>query len=328
MSIGDVTVDGPPSSRLNTDFPEPDSPSAKLIANRLIEMMDGSSLVSKDALDRLNEEAVQALAAEKIDLGEPVNEHPDDPALAAKLKMKIENGTFADALAALAECSGLAVVSDSFEKSFVGLSFPNDEIELRSALNKIELICRYNWEKHGSTLELRDRDWFRKRAAQVPEAWIEPWRKAFKTNETLRIYELSQIAGLTIEQYWANVLADDILGSHRLANLIAANWDLLRAYASLSDSQKSALYTEAGLDLESLSPSQWTTASRIFRGNTAFTDSSGAGCRLTARQEQEGKQFKYTFTASSRAQDGPMVWTFTTPKYEPPKKEEPKEKPK
>ena len=306
--IGDMTVFWP-GSGLSTAFMNPDSDVVKNIYRDKIHELDG------EPAKQTNEQVIQAVQQQETDFGEPLIEHEDDPALSAKVKLNVGGPRFDDALAAVAKASGFTVVSDSFRTDYSGLDI-GKEVPLKDTLDKISSACRYNWDKKGSTLEFRDRDWFRKRNAQIPESWLEPWRKSLDNTGTLDIDQLSQIALLDYEQLRENIAFDEVLGNADLRVLVFSFGHLLKAYGCLSKDQQDAVFSGEGLDLGSVSPSQWTTVSRIFCGNTAFTGDPDAVLRLLGRRESSGKQFKYAFTVVTSTGQPPIKWEFTTPQYD------------
>ena len=74
-------------------------------------------------------------------------------------------------------------------------------MELKDALDKIThnslAPAQYNWECHAEVLELRDREWFKKYSAMIPEAQLAAWRKTLKETGTLDIDDLADVAELT-----------------------------------------------------------------------------------------------------------------------------------
>jgi len=260
----------------------------------------------------------QITASEMKDVGEPLTQHPDDPGLSAKVKMKVDGNEFANVFAALAEASGLAVVSDSFERW--GNS-PAEEMSLRTVLDKLESDRRYNWEKHGSTLELHDRDWCKKRAALVPDAWLEAWRKAFKKNGLLDLDELSQIALLTREQLNANLAQDEVLGQAGIFGFGAGmdDRDLLAAYAALDKHQRALILTKQGLSLDSLADNQSPAVQALLRRCSSLQGGSEGGLRLVGKRETKDGRTYYDFNVS-KPSGGFMGlrWFVNCPAYKPP----------
>jgi hypothetical protein len=252
------------------------------------------------------------------DVGEPLTLHPDDPALSAKVKLEVDGSDLADVFAALAKASGLAVVSDSFERWG---NFPAEEMSLRAVLDKLESDRRYNWEKHGSTLELHDRDWCKKRAALIPDAWLEAWRKALKKNGLLDLNELSQIALLTKEQVSANLAQDEVLGQAGVFGFGAGmdNRDLLTAYAALDKHQRALILTKQGLALDSLADNQSPAVQALLRHCSSLQGGSHGGLWLAGKREIKDGRIYYDFNVSKPSHDTMgLRWFVNCPAYKPP----------
>lgn len=300
-------------------FDDPYSEVGRLIGSAAV--MEAGTPEEKAAMGKqLYEKRIQAEISSTTDLGEPLTEHPDDPDLSVKVKMKMEGDLFPDTLAALADCSSFTVVSDSFASKYRGLSFSQDEVELRAVLDKLGSTCHYNWERHNSILEFRDRDWFRKRAAQIPDAWLEGWRKAYKDKGFLDIYELSQIACLTPEQIWFNILTDEAL--RNVCLYMSFNQDFLTVYAGLSARQRNLILTKQGLPLNSLSGSQWSAVQAMLK-NSFCSNETGDGLSLIGVRTQADNQFNYVFQiVTSDGEATGMRWKICCPQYK-----QPKEKP-
>jgi len=162
----------------------------------------------------------------------------------------------------LAMASKLCVVSDYFPSWESGgipsQGPPSGEMELRAALDRIVDVYVYNWDKRDGVIELHDRNWFRKRAAQIPDAWIEKWqwRNELKRTGDLGIDGLAQIALLTYDQYNQNIREVEDWHSASLAAVVAGGRAPLAFYACLHPDQRSALFSESGLDVATLSADQ------------------------------------------------------------------------
>ena len=260
--------------------------------------------------------------SERIDMGESLAKHPEDPALCSKIKIKVEGDKSADVFAALAESSDFAVVSDSFEVRLWNITFPL-ETEVRAVLDKLE-ECRYNWEKHGSTLELHSMDWFRKRDTLMPEAKLEAWRKSFKKHGTLDIDELAQIAMLRPEQILANMFGDDVMAN--AFGAVACSRDLLRLYAGLDAQQKAMVFTAEGLNEK-----QGLNLDYIINCNNGpilgFGRENRWVLRAAAKEEprlvgiceKQEKQTQYTFNIVTSSGEKIVEWKIKCPMYNSPK---------
>ena len=199
---------------------------------------------------------------------------------------------------------------------------------MKSNWNYIAQKCRYNWWNRSSIVEFRDRHWFRKRNAQIPQAWIDSWLDTFKNTGTLDIDDLAQIAVLTQEQLSVNILAEDAFERSDFVSVIYSNRDWLRAYASLDDSQKAAIFNSSGLDIATLNERQWKQISELItRKNGAFLQNSDATLKLSGKSDAIDKLTKYDLSLTTSDGLPPIQWSFTTPKYqeEKPKKEAAKE---
>ncbi len=312
---------------------DPDSKLAPLLGKLFVDAEEGKGSVNQLA-EAVRPQLSEAAASDRgaFDPGEPLVEHPNDPTLLTKIKLQPKSNLLQDVQCALADASQLGVVSDSFGQAKLPRSIGEEEAEIRALLEEVAAACYYNWDSHGSIIEFRDRYWFKNRSAQIPESWLEAWRRAFKETGTLDLPQLAQIAELSLEQVNVNLGSDDILcgkGRPSLITVLVQHWDLLRAYAALTNDERQALFSSSGLDLSAVPPDRRMLVEKpIARHNPAFLENYDAQIRLSVKKVAKGKQFDYTFTITTSGELEPIVWTFTTPEYEPPTKGEPKEKPK
>lgn len=306
-------------------FINPESNLAKMIGKAMIKSEEEDRPID-DILKESQGGLISLMSdMKKDDSGEPVVEHPEDPALSEKVKLKppTEKNRLSEIQAALAEASKYAIISDSYGGGQGFVNVTDQEKELKAILEEISNGYHYNWEKRGSVIEFRDRNWFKKRAAQIPDAWLDAWRETLKSTGTLDIADLVQIAALTMEQFNTNVMGDEDLMRNGMAGIIFGNRELLRAYGALTESQQSMLFSEGGLSLRSLSPSQWPQVEKLIKQrNVSYLQSEESDIKLSATRTQRDKQFEYSFTLSTTDALEPVKWSFTTPKYtEPPKKQ-------
>lgn len=321
--MGDVTLCWPGGAN-NTGFIDPDSEIAKSIARDYMKVLDGQPITAQQH-GEMNSGHLQAVQEQKTDFSEPLIEHEDDPVLDVKVKLNIEGDGFDDILAAVAKASGFSLVSDSFRINNIGPDVKDQEATIKSILDSISSIYRYNWQRQDSVIEFRDRDWFSKRAAQIPESWMDPWRKSLIDKGVLDFDQVTQVAMLSYEQIRENIIPDEVLGKTDLASLIFHGGDFLKAYRCLDKSQQDAVFTSEGLDLRLLSPSQWAVMSRLFRGIPEAADPN-VGIKLRGERVKQGTYYIYRFTAETSTGMLLFAWSFETPKYEPPKKDESEDK--
>ncbi|MCE5198144.1 MAG: hypothetical protein ABFD54_12425 [Armatimonadota bacterium] len=309
---------------------DPDSKMAKLLGKALVKS-DEEGKPLKDVMKDMQGEMIAAVMSEiqSNDTGEPLNEHPEDPDLAKKIKMNVETPGFDGVLAALADASEFSVVSDRFDSQRMPMNISSDESELSAVLEKITDGYHYNWDKRKTVLEFRDRNWYSKRQAQIPQAWIDDWKSTLKETGTLDIDDLASIAQLTQEQFNMNIMDDEDLLKSGLIGVIYQNRDILRMYASLGEGQRDLALTGTGIDLKTAtSPSQWLQVDKLIRrygGDQAQDESQHF--TMSGSRTSIGKTHQYTFTLKNSDGTELKKWIFTTPTYQEPKKEQPDKAP-
>jgi len=319
MMLGDITVNYDGGS-MSVPMFDPDSDAAKLIGKAMIESEEqgrGMDEVMKDHAAEFMTIMSKAMKAEAG--GEAVNEHPDDPALDAKVTLKPDSQKLPDIEKALADASKYGVVSDCFPIMLPATQSPVPLVEtpLKDILNKIADGFTYNWDKRGSVIELRDRNWFKKRAAQLPEERLEAWRQELIKTSTLDIDSLAQIAQLDQEQIMANIVPDEVLRSS-LSSYYSAR-DVLRLYATLSQSQRAALFADTGLDLASFSQDQIAAVDKLIRPkHGSELDANAPIAILCERKSNDNKTYSYSISIIVDGQKGASEWNFSTPLYTPP----------
>jgi len=314
--VADVMV-SVPGAGIQMGMEDPESDSAKVWAQLTCARWQRDEPEQTRLYQLLTRTEGSAIA----DLSEPQWQHADDPLLAKLVELNVDGDKFADVLFALAESSGFAVVSDTFESKFYGLTFAKEKTKVRAVLDKVESVCHYNWDRHESTLELHDRDWFRKRAAQIPDAWLEAWRTALQTHGTLNISELSRIASLTPEQVWTNIIPDDVLGTRDLASLVAQYRNVLSVYGALNRQQQALVFTKQGLNFSTLADDQYKTAQVLLQQRPTLKSAAKEELNFVGTRTNEGKRIRYVLSIIRRSGDSlGGQWVILSPEYIPPAK--------
>lgn len=296
---------------------DPESPMTKLIGKALIQSEDQGRPVDEVMKD-LVPEFISAMTKQiKADTsGETIIEHADDPVLHNKITLKDPGRALPDVEKSLADASKFAVVSDFFGGWSLPMGqVPTTESELKDVLDKIGDNYTYNWDKHSNVLELRDRNWFKKRAAQIPEAWLERWRQELTKDGTIDIDELAQMAALTQEQISVNLMADDILRT--ALGSVYSGREILRLYGALSSDQRSMLLA-GGLNLGSLNQDQWAQAQKTIQARGGGTLDFDRKCYIVGVRTQKGKAYDYKFTLYDSSKNELSSWNMNTPTYTPP----------
>ncbi len=152
--------------------------------------------------------------------------------------------------------TNLNVVSDSFAV-VMGDNKPGTKEQASRVLAKMCKSYLCNCEKHGSVLEIRRRDWFRRRTSQIPDELVEEWRNIAKTSEILPLDTYAQIITLSSEQTEENISSDKLLSES--VGIWWEPWNsegLMRFYLQLNPMQKRLLFSEDGLDTSMLNRDQ------------------------------------------------------------------------
>lgn len=273
----------------------------------ILEHTDSSASSSEQSPNRTKDED---------DPGEPAITHEEDTELLAKVKIKLDGNLLSDLQLGLGEASEFAVVSDYFPSRYQQVSITDGEYKIKDILSQFD-PRRYNWEKHGSTLEFRDRDWFWKRSLQIPEAWIEPWRQTALNTGTLDIESLAEIAELSNPQVITNVENDEVLGGHGdLSGTIGENRYLLRWYDHLDASQKMQLFTKSGINLQTGTNDQLDYVKKMLWMYPNVLANLDITARIFASRTKQGDQYLYRFYMTPTDDSKPIEWKFTTPKFE------------
>lgn len=279
---------------------------------------------------------------------DPPSEHPDEADLHKKIKIQIDAAkdllqvqtvpcaqpgvVFRATQRAVAKATGFNVVSDSFAYMQGDYAAPRDETEMRDVLDSIGKAYFYNWEKHGSVLEFRHRDWFHKRGSQIPDEWVEKWRNILLKKGTLTLEEYVPLATLSFEQLEENVGPDPLLSC--CTNIradqwnLVNNWALLRLYSCLDATQRAQMFTPEGLDMTLLGTDQWQRVVEVFTFGKGFSWGTEGFLKVENRpaltatvKNLPGGQVDYTFIAATIDNKNQKKWRLTLPTYTPPKPE-------
>lgn len=261
------------------------------------------------------DDVAAALAADKRanDSGDPLADHPDDARLHIDVKLMIEKGNSLNKIQPqLTEPTGLGVVSDNFNSRDTVSGLSGEPMELEDVLDKTADATAYNWWLHGPVIEFRDRHWFRKRAAQIPDEWLDRWRDTFKKTGTLDLGDLAQICTLTPEQWTVNINSDEVLGQIRSSRLFNFR-SLTQIYAFLSDGERFAAMSKSGLDLKTVDPDNCL---RIYKQlGSEYTRNPDAEMKLLIDRFPNGKCFRYDLKITTSDDLPAIKWSVDTPQY-------------
>lgn len=249
--LGRITI-GRGTDILDIPLFDPASPMGRALGAAIVSLQGGAS---KDTVgQQLQADMKEAVAAEKL-AQDSKRDITSDPALRAQLKL-FDEPTIAPltlTLSNVAKKTGLNVISDYFPGDLPNMSSTSKT--LGEHLEAVSAAYGSSWEKAGNTLRFRDREWYKKRAREVPQVWIEYWTARGKINGGLQLQDLVEVANLLDEQIDYTVMKNADLVRFG-AGEAARNRQILRFYGLLNDSQRKSLATTR-LDAGGLNDDQW-----------------------------------------------------------------------
>ena len=305
-----ISADGSDMGSSELGFPifDPDCGWSKAMGKAMIQLME-----CPDAEKNLSISCkIDPDELAKFDFGEPQVKHiHDEQELKNELDYdkitkdkKIEH--LDDLLSILTQQTDFNVVSDSLDNATPPAL--SGKIPAIGVFDCISMVNSYNWWQHGSIIEMRDRYWFKKRALQIPEMWLEKWRDTFKTTGTLGVGDLSDMAVLLTKkgQYEFNIKGDQILDNYSVKSALDISRAFLEFYNTLNSYQRAALNADSGLDLAALSSEQRQSAKKCiywWNGTSEYI--------IKCSSRKDGDFTLYDYTGS----DGNRVSWIRTPKY-------------
>lgn len=350
--FGPMCIHTPKGGHFLGDLRDPYSESSKAWGNACLSAVERNLPPGKNwsqvAPDYFPVEAEQRKENEPYLMFDPVAEHPDDPALHKEVNLVISDETMKSIaeearksgyrtivrlyyqmiLKAIVEAADLSIVSDSYSSTLCyNLQLP-EKGELIVVLDKITEAYKTNWEKQGSILEFRRRDWFKMRASQLPDEWLQPWREEVEKNGILTLDSYADMVSLTEDQIEENINSDSLLG--QVVGDTRRARPFCRFYAQLNDSQRKSVLSGSGLDMRLLKPMQWQYYSDIYeygwqsRWNSAefINPDRGTVAIRGVDESKGGGSGNYRFTAFLTREDGStdqQEWRINLPRVSKPK---------
>ena len=220
-------------------------------------------------------------------------------------------------LKAIAEAAKMSIVSDSYSV-LLGNNPSFGKDELKGTLDKLADTCRCNWEKHGSMIEFRRRDWFRRRSCQLPDEWVRAWREQVEKNACFDLDTCIRISALPDDQMEENIRIDPLLDE-----AIGISWEVdfhkifCRFYIQLTPSQRAQVFSEDGFELSGLISDQLPAYREMFVGGwhpvwgqEALGDpfSTSAKIVATSRIAAENGVQCYDFHVGGTGEDGKELY--------------------
>jgi len=321
--LGTIEINVPGQPQVMVPLFDPKSPAGNLIGKALMRMQMGMSPEQIEPL--MQADMAKALAEQNG--GEKIV-YPDDPALDTEVKLDITAPlTLPDLIEKLAKKTDFQYISDHFSHSPIK---PNPtEGKLSEVLKGIAILYQKNISKKGSLMLFEDREWYVKRAWEVPESLLEKWRTAVKEN-TITFYDILDMASLSDDQIMHTLRTEESLQS--VGWQLFSSAPVLRLYSALSETQRAALTSDAGLDLHTLTPEQTSYLDALLSRIRRQTPSEDT--HLTLFMTEETKSGPWTFKLTTLNTDDEhesepqtlQTWTIRLPEKQEPtvKKEESK----
>lgn len=261
----------------------------------------------------------ERLQALKPPLGcDPGTTHPADLLKADSLQDKVESKTITEMVASFAQASGYAVVTADLRGNS-DLRFEKGS-SVREDLDKMAETYSWNWNKDARVLELWSSDWHELRESRVSKVWLEAMKNKLKTNGTLDIDDLAQIAALTDAQY-SRVVKDDVMCC-LAGGLDSDALDFMRIYALFSTDQRLAVFSETGLPFGSLTAEQQGAIMKKLKAwpipVLPSIDLNRVGMCIFGTKERQGKSWVYKLGAAVGGMRIPGEYELKTPVYVPP----------
>ncbi|MGQ9456164.1 MAG: hypothetical protein ACUVRS_01535 [Armatimonadota bacterium] len=303
--LGQIRITGS-TNHLDIPIIDPSSQIARALGTAIVSLKSG---VAKDEVARqLQSDLISTTKSEEKK--SPDRDITSDPALRRRIILYSVPTvtTYQAALQLLAEKTGFNIVSDYFISRPV--SIEGGEKTIGEYLEMIRNLFGANWEKSGDTIRFRDKEWFRKRAWEVPQVWIDYWIARGDMNDGLQFQDLVQIARLRDEQ-----IDNTIMLNPTLVNLgagdAARNRYILRFYSLLSDEQRTAL-TTTQLEATTLNDEQWETLRKALASVGAAYATVVKGSQ-TIKLEQSGTDIiEYKFSYYPAANETPISFSVKT----------------
>ncbi len=304
--LGRIRI-GTPTDHFDIPILDPSSQVAKALGKAIVALKDGKS---RDEVANDLQRDLAAAAKSNGGQTEMTRDTGSDPALLRRITLFTEQtvATYPMVLKAIASTTGLNIISDYFPGS--PASIEGGEKTLGEYLELVRKLFGANWEKARNVIRFRDREWFRKRAWEVPQVWIDYWIARGDLNDGLQLQDLVQIACLRDEQ-----IDNTIMLNSQLVNLgagdAARNRHILRFYALLDESQRTELVTKH-LEVRSLRADQWEALQKALASAGAMYAASTKSDQ-TIRLEQSGTDItEHRFSYYPGPDEPPIVFAIRT----------------
>ena len=307
--LGCITI-GMGANHFDVPLFDPSSAMGKALGTAIVDLQAG--VPTEDVAKHLKQTMAQALKIKSDASPEPARDITSDSALRVPIRLfEVDvQATLTMTLQSLAINSKMNVVSDYFPGTAPVIV--RGEKPLGEQLETIRFAFGSNWEKEGNTLRFRDKQWFKKRAWEVAEAWIQYWITRAKANDGLLLEDLAQIANLSDDQIDRTVMTNPRLTGYGASEAAAAaNRQILRFYALLTDQQRDLL-SKTGLSVSSLNDDQWAALQTAVATRGAAHAAAQKGSQAIRLTQSATGITEYKFSYHPDAGQGPVVFKLTS----------------
>jgi len=305
--LGRLTI-GSAVESLEVPLFDPRAPMAKAIGAAIVALKSGTDKV--DVGKQLESDLRDAARAKQTPSDGSARDIVSDPVLRQRVKLYEDTSktSLSAVLGAIAAKTNLNIISDCFAAP--PIAFPGGERTLGEHLESVRTVFGSNWEKAGSTLRLRDTEWFRKRAWEVPQVWIDYWSAPSKLSDGLGFQDMLQIGCLRDEQIDHTILLDSRL-VRAGAGDAARNRDILRFYGWLTDEQRAALGA-GGLSVNSLSEEAWATLRKALATKGSAYAAAARADQVVTLTQSGSDVVEYVFTYHPGRGEPAVKFTMAT----------------
>lgn len=245
----EINVEGEPTCHL--PLIDPRSPIANVFGKVIMKLDQGMSI---EQIGPAMQAEFKKVMTEQSKLENPDEKLPDDPALKKVINLEAPKQlTLANILEEFAKKSDLQLISDQFVNNR-SQSISMTERAVGDILKDISAVYGKSVQMAGNLVVLQDKKWFIKRNWEIPDAWMTLWKEKSE-KPGLGFDDMVAMACLTDDQINNTLRNDEVLG--KFSWNMTTNRHILRLYAVLTDAQKKALVSPAGLDVSTLTDDQY-----------------------------------------------------------------------
>jgi len=305
-TLGRIMI-GDGAEALEIPLLDPSSEVGRAFGAAILDLKSGKP---KETVARELQSAMTAAANAPVVDTAPARDITSDPSLRAPVSLfgTATKASLGMALKALAEKSKLTIISDCFPGPPVSIAA--GEKPLGEQLELIRTGFGSNWEKAGGILRFHDSEWFKKRAWEIPQVWLDYWVARGKVNNGFLLQDLVQIGSLRDEQIDHTVMLNQMLVDLGAGDA-SRNRQILRFYSSLGKEHKDALVGKQ-LMVSDLSDPEWATLQQALATKGAAYAAATRGAQFVKLTQSGSEIVDYIFAYYPGPNEGPIEFKVST----------------